>query len=224
MTATFDPGEDIVVHRPDASTGEPAELVLMFHGVGADADDLEPLGHALAAAWPQAWIVSVRAPFAADLGRGRQWFSVREVTEANRPARVAAVMPGFVDTVTRWHAATGLDAKATTLLGFSQGGILALQSATAPTALSARVIAIATRFAQTPGQVCPDTAIHLMHGDADPVMPVRLAVEGEAALRALGATVTLDRFPGLGHGIDARVLARIVALGSPPTRRASVTL
>jgi phospholipase/carboxylesterase len=29
-------------------------------------------------------------------------------------------------------------------------------------------------------------------------------------LQALGADVTLDRFPGLGHGIDARVLSAIV--------------
>jgi phospholipase/carboxylesterase len=28
-------------------------------------------------------------------------------------------------------------------------------------------------------------------------------------LRTLGAQVTLDRFPGLGHGIDARVAGKI---------------
>lgn len=212
--------DDLVVHRPE---GAADELVLMFHGVGADADDLAPLGRALAGARPRAWIVSVRAPLACDLGSGRQWFSVRDVTEADRPARVAAVMPVFVDTVRHWQSVTGLEAAATTLIGFSQGGILALQSTTGDAPLSSRVFALATRFAQTPERASARTAIHLMHGDADPVMPVQRAVQAEAALRALGATVTLDRFPGLGHGIDARVLQRMLARWSDPDPGPSLT-
>ncbi|MEX8520403.1 MAG: hypothetical protein AB3X44_17995 [Leptothrix sp. (in: b-proteobacteria)] len=41
-------------------------------------------------------------------------------------------------------------------------------------------------------------------------MPVRLGVDALAQLQALGATATLDRFPGLGHGIDPRVVGKIV--------------
>ncbi len=42
------------------------------------------------------------------------------------------------------------------------------------------------------------------------VMPVRGAVDALAQLRGLGAVATLDRFPGLGHGIDRRVVDAIL--------------
>jgi phospholipase/carboxylesterase len=70
---------------------------------------------------------------------------------------------------------------------------------------------LAGRFAQPP-QVAPiNTLVHLMHGDADPVMPLQLAVDAVGQLQALGGQqATLDRFPGLGHGIDTRVQDAIV--------------
>jgi len=37
-------------------------------------------------------------------------------------------------------------------------------------------------------------------------MPIELAVEAQTQLQALGAASTLDRFDGLAHGIDARVI------------------
>jgi predicted esterase len=67
-------------------------------------------------------IVSVQAPDAQ--GSGRQWFSVQGVTEDNRPARVAATMPRFVQAVREWQQASGVDTASTTLIGFSQGAIM----------------------------------------------------------------------------------------------------
>ena len=75
----------IVVQAP----ASPGRLIALFHGVGSDAPDLVPLGQWLARALPQAAVVSVPAPFPSDLGLGRQWFSVRGVTEDSRPARSA---------------------------------------------------------------------------------------------------------------------------------------
>jgi phospholipase/carboxylesterase len=78
---------DLIVQRP-ATLGQ---LVLLFHGVGSSARDLVPLGEALAPHLSDTAIVSVQAPEAA--GPGWQWFSVQGVTEADRPARVAAACP-----------------------------------------------------------------------------------------------------------------------------------
>jgi phospholipase/carboxylesterase len=49
-----------------------------------------------------------------------------------------------------------------------------------------------------------------MHGEADGMMPVQGAIDALAQLQGLGAVATLDRFPGLGHGIDRRVVGAIV--------------
>ncbi len=198
----------VIVQRPGSPRPGPAELVLMFHGVGSSAENLRPLGEVLAATLKHAWIVSVGSPDASELG-GWQWFSVQGVTEANRPARVAATLPRFVENIARWQREAGVDAAATTLIGFSQGAIMALESTQLAQPPADRVVAIAGRFAQTP-RVAPARArLHLMHGDQDRVMPVALAIEAVERLRALGGHVTLDRFAGLGHGIDAGVARRI---------------
>jgi predicted esterase len=52
-----------------------------------------------------------------------------------------------------------------------------------------------------------------MHGEQDRVMPVGLAAAAQQQLLAIGAQVRLDRFDGLGHGIDARVVEVIARCG-----------
>jgi phospholipase/carboxylesterase len=196
--------DDLIVQQPAGAQ----HLVLLFHGVGSSASDLLPLGQALAPHMADAFIVSVQAPDAQ--GPGRQWFSVQSVTEANRPARVAATMPRFVQAVRDWQKASGLDTARTTLIGFSQGAIMALESTQTIRPPAGRVIALSGRFARPPRVAPVVTRVHLIHGDADRVMPVHLARDAQEQLQALGGQVTLERFPGLGHGIDGRVLSAIV--------------
>ena len=199
----------VIIQRPSSPRPGPAELVLLFHGVGSDAENLRPLGEALAGTLNHAWIVSVRSPDASELG-GWQWFSVQGVTEANRPARVAATMSRFVETIAHWQREADVDAAATTLIGFSQGAIMALESTQLQQPSADRVVAIAGRFAQTPRVAPAHTRLHLMHGEQDRVMPVALAVAAAERLQELGTNVTLDRFAGLGHGIDGRLARRLI--------------
>lgn len=201
---------DLVLQQPRGVPTASAELLLLFHGVGSNADDLRPLGCALAAHRPDTWVVSVRAPLASDFGTGWQWFSLQGVTEQNRPERVATAMPAFLKRVQAWQHETGVTAEHTTLVGFSQGAIMALESTQQDgQPLASRVVAIAGRFAQPPRRCPSAAAVHLMHGDQDRVMPVELAVDAERHLQALGACSTLDRFATLGHAIDAQVVEAI---------------
>jgi phospholipase/carboxylesterase len=197
----------LIVQRPAATA---RYLVLLFHGVGASPEGLRPLGAAVARHFKDALVVSVRSPEASDFGSGWQWFSVRGVDEANRPARVAAAMPRFVQTIQHWQGETGLGPADTTLIGFSQGAIMSLEATQQDVPLAGRVIAVAGRFAQPPRLAPLQTALHLMHGDQDAVMPPALSARGVEQLQVLGSTATLDLFPGLAHGIDQRVLDRIV--------------
>lgn len=199
------PDASVVIARPR----QPARLVLLFHGVGSSAADLVPLGEAIAQAAPEAMVVSVDAAHPSTLGRGREWFSVVGVTEENRPARIAAAMPAFLQAVAHWQHESGLGPEATVLVGFSQGAIMALEATQADAAPAAHVIALAGRFAQGVRRAPAGVRIHLVHGEQDGVVPTRSSVEAARALQALGAEVTLDLLPGLGHGIDARAL-RIV--------------
>lgn len=198
---------DLLIQRPGALPAQ--QLLLLFHGVGSSAEDLRPLGQALAATQSQAFVVSVRSPDASDLGQGWQWFPVQGVTEANRPSRVAVAMPRFVEAVRAWQRESGVGADATVLVGFSQGAIMALESTQQSEPIASRVIAIAGRFAQPPRIAPPQVVLHLLHGDQDRVMPAALATAAAAKWRALRGVATLDLFSGLGHGIDARVVRRM---------------
>lgn len=179
-----------------------SHLFLLFHGVGAAPHDLAPLGRRLAQEFPEAAVISVAAPDPSDLGAGLQWFSVRGVTEDNRPARVAATLPRFLDTVRHWQQHTGVPAAATTLLGFSQGGIMSLAAAHASPAPAARVVSLSGRYPELPASAPAGVRIHFIHGDADPVIPAAQAQRAARALGDLGASVSLDVLPGLGHGIS----------------------
>lgn len=196
----------LIVQRPAAASTSSAELLLLFHGVGSSAEDMLPLGRALAVQQPDAWIVSVRSPDRSDFGPGWQWFSVQGITEANRPARVSAAMPAFLRTVASWQQNAGVGPEATTLIGFSQGAIMALEATQQEVSPAHRVLAIAGRFAQAPRRAPAQTLVHLLHGEKDTVMPIGMAVEAHARLQALGAASTLDRFADLAHGMDARVV------------------
>jgi phospholipase/carboxylesterase len=192
----------IVVQQP----AQAARLHLLFHGVGATPESLLGLARWLAARDAGACVVSVTAPHASDMAPGgRQWFSVRGVTEDKRQARVDAAMPVFLDTVAHWQRWSGVAPVATALLGFSQGAIMALESTRSQPA-AARVVAIAGRYAQLP-DARPQAAIHLLHGTADGVMPVALAVQARERLQQLGAEVTLDTVDGAGHTLHPAMLA-----------------
>ena len=191
--------ESIVVARPD---GPAQQLMLLFHGVGSSAMDLVPLGRVLAAEFPEAFVVSVAAPAPAEAGGGRQWFSVLDISEDNRVARVEAALPAFVEAVAHWQADAGVGTDAVALIGFSQGGIMALESTRDRPAIAGRVVSIAGRFAALPTQANPATTLHLLHGKLDPVIPYGYTVEAAQHLVGIGADLTADVIPHVGHQIN----------------------
>lgn len=201
----------IVVQKPVAAA---QKLILLFHGVGSNAQDLVPVGQQFAAKYPAALVLSLEGLQPSDFGQGRQWFSVAGVTEENRPARVAAVMQDFRSLIEQLQKASGISAANTILIGFSQGSIMALESTQTQPALAAHVIAFSGRFASVPTQAVNATSVHLIHGDADQVMHVESSRSAAKQLQALGVSVTLDIEPGMGHGINARMVS--AALGRLP--------
>lgn len=202
-------GEDLVVQMP---AGQVAQLFLLFHGVGATEQDMAMLGRRLASTFPAGAVVCVRAPTPSDLGQGFQWFSVAGITEETRPARIAAAMPAFTETVRHWQRQTGVGPSATAVVGFSQGAIMALESTQLqlPTALCGRVVALSGRFAGTVAAVGPETTVHLVHGKQDAVVPYAHTVRAAEQLVALGSDVTADVIPFLGHTISQEVELLVV--------------
>ncbi|NDO79404.1 esterase [Citrobacter sp. NCU1] len=187
------------------SPAQPAQqLLLLFHGVGDNPVAMGELGRWFIPLFPQALIVSIGGAEPCGLAPGRQWFSVQGVTEENRQARVDAIMPVFVETIRYWQQQSGVDAKATALIGFSQGAIMSLESVKAHSGLASRVIAFNGRYASLPQTATTATTVHLIHGGEDRVIELSHAVAAQEALLRAGGDVTLDIVEDLGHAIDDR--------------------
>jgi phospholipase/carboxylesterase len=191
--------DSLILQKP---AGHPQQLILLFHGVGAGPQDMVPLGQRLAREFPQAFIVSVRSPQGCDFSAGYQWFSVREVDDDNRAARVAAALPAFIHQVRLWQQASGASVESTALVGFSQGAIMVLEAAQAEPHLAGRVIAFAGRYARLPTAAPERTTLHLFHGKHDDVIHYSHTVHAAERLVQLGADLTADVVPFTGHGIS----------------------
>ena len=187
-----------------------AQLILLFHGVGSNAQSMQPLGERLAAEFPSAMVVSVAAYQSSDVSDGFQWFSVQGITEENRPARIAQAMPAFQACVAHWQQVAGVDASATALIGFSQGAIMALESTQLSPAIASRVIALSGRFATLPETGTDQITIHFLHGKSDTVIPYGFAVEAAHHLVASGGDITAEVLPFIGHEVHPEFIEAVI--------------
>lgn len=191
-----------MLQRPD---GAAQQLFLLFHGHGGQPADMRDLGLRLAQAFPRAAVVSVPAAFEGDLGRGRQWYSLQGIDDANRALRVQEALPLFLAEVRRWQADLAVPPAATAVIGFSQGGNMALAASQLPELLAARVLGLAGRFTALPAQLPEQCTLHLVHGKHDEVVPYALTVQAAEHLVRLGVDVTADVLPFVGHELCAEV-------------------
>jgi phospholipase/carboxylesterase len=197
---------DLVQWTRPAEERAGTPLLVTMHGVGSDERDLLGLAPALPAAWTMA---SLRAPM--PWGQGFSWYPLGTPgSPALEPvdAAVAEVL-AWVDSVAADHPRIGL-------LGFSQGGSMALQLLRARPAAFAFAVSLS-------GFVVPGVTdsrdeavaavrprVFLGHGDLDPVIP------GEATARtqawaATNTTVTDRTYEGLPHAVSAAELADVAA-------------
>ena len=201
-----------LVHLPEE--GAPDLLYLLFHGVGATAEHMVPLALRLAREYPQAAVVCLNGPQPYDAVIGdtpaRQWFSIRRLDEANRPGRVAAALPHFVATVRAMQERFGMTWERTALAGFSQGAVMALEAVQAEPQLAGRVLSFSGRHATAPAHVPTDTTVHLLHGMDDAVIPAAASVDSAQTLLALGADVTADVLPRIGHELHPDLVERAI--------------
>ena len=196
--------------------GPPSLLFLLLHGQGQDETAMQPLATALAREYPQAAVLCLRAPTPADQLPGRdtcigyQYFSRRDLSDANRIERVQAVLPAFVAEVRALQRHFGVTWEHTALAGFSQGGIVALEAVQAEPRLAGRVLAFGARHAGPPQHAPEDTTVHLLHGLRDSVIPHLLPVESAQRLLALGADVTADVLPSIGHELHPLLISKAI--------------
>lgn len=186
-------------------------LVILLHGVGSNGADLAPLGNAWREALPGALFVSPNAPERSSFGSGYQWFSVAGVTPQNRAARIEAARPGFDATVKAIIDDNGFSGRLdrVALVGFSQGTIMSLDAIASGRLGVGAVVGFSGRLA-SPEPLAPAAKmpVLLVHGTADPVIPVSDTEDAAGKLTGLGFKVETLIEPGLPHTISAAGAAK----------------
>ena len=193
-----------VAMRPDKGT--PDLLFLLLHGAGADAAQMRPLALALRAQYPQAAVLALNAP--PLLETGQHWYSLEGCNDANHAERVQAALPAFIATVRSWAAQWELPWQQVALGGFSQGAVMALEAVQAEAQLAGRVLAFGGAYATPPAHAPHEVSLHMLHGQLDGVLPYQDQVSAARLLVQLGADITADVLPDIGHELHPELIER----------------
>jgi phospholipase/carboxylesterase len=197
---------------------EPAEkpadtTLVMLHGYGANAADIEPVARALAAARPR---LAVLVPDGCDpldgSPSGRQWWGLRDDSERDRGTRLRKAALRVTAFVSAELARRGLPQSRVVWAGFSQGAMLAQWMAVHATPRPVAVVSFSGRFDDdTPPGAPVGTPVLLVHGERDSRIPFAESPKAEQALLARGAKVERVDRPTMAHSIDRESLAAAVA-------------
>ena len=197
--------------RGPASGGRARAAVVLLHGLGADGEDLIGLADSWAGALPECRFLSPHAPERCDMApMGRQWFSIRDRSEAALRAgveRAAPALDAFIDGVLD---ADGLGDDRLVLVGFSQGTMMALHVALRRRRAPAGVLGYSGRLigaGRLANEAIARPPVMLIHGDADDMVPIAALHEAVAALGAAGVSAQWHVSSGVGHGIAPDGLA-----------------
>jgi predicted esterase len=199
--------------QPVLTSGTPLSsattAMILVHGRGATADSMLTLGDVL----PHEDMAYL-APQAA----GHTWYPNRFLAPlmSNEPWLSSAL--SAIDDLLRQIAAAGIPAERTVLLGFSQGGCLALEYAVRHPRRYGGLIGLSAGLIGPAGTTWPEsgsfegTPAFLGCSDVDVHVPAARVHESTAVLQRLRAIVTTVIYPGMDHTVTAEELAQVQAI------------
>ena len=195
----------IYKHEP-TSGAVPQSLVILLHGYGSNGQDLIDLAPYWAESLPHTLFLSPDAPFPCEMGFGYQWFSLQSWDASSMLAgaeKAAILLNTFIDDqMALYH----IPAARVALVGFSQGTMMALYVAPRRKEPLAGVLGYSGALLGGEELVGAENVAHapvyLIHGDADPVVPVSAWHHATQTLRQVGFVVEGYTTPDLVHSID----------------------
>lgn len=204
-----DPHRGAPVIQMGQPLGRAPLVMIMVHGRGATAES----------------VLSLAGEFGRDditylapQATGNTWYPYPFLAplEQNEPHLSSAlgVMRSTLETVQ--HA--GIPQERTILLGFSQGACLAVEFAVRHGGRFGGVVVLSGGLIGSPGSPRNDTTslegtpVFLGCSDVDAHIPLTRVHETAQVLTSLGANVTTQIYPGMGHTINADEIKHTIAL------------
>jgi len=187
---------------PPAHGGAPTQVMMLLHGWGADGNDLADLARSYAIRFPGMAFFVPNGPDPCKMNpAGREWFDIED--RVSGPDYAA---PIITTAIAALLSAFSLTESALVLVGFSQGGMMALHCGLrlqpAPAAIISFSGALLRHEDLSAMPNTPYPPVQLVHGSDDQVVPCALMHEAVQTLQPLGVVVDSVERPSLGHVID----------------------
>jgi len=196
----------------------PSISVIWLHGLGADGFDFAPIvPELIRPGWPAIRFVFPHAPVrAVTINNGfrmRAWYDIKSFDFKQR-ADETGVRESMaqVDTLIARENERGVTASRIFLIGFSQGGAVALANGLRREAGLAGIVALSTylpmadTIANEMTQAGKHTPVFFAHGSGDPVIPVAIGKASHDALAQLGVSSQWHDYP-MQHAVCAEEIS-----------------
>ncbi len=194
-------------------TGENPELLIIWlHGLGADGHDFEPVVPQFDNPTKKLQFIFPHAPIQPVTINGgmkmRSWYDIKMMDIGKMPDEAGIrVSEQSVLELIEAQIEAGFKAEQIVLAGFSQGGAIALHTATRTQHKLAGVVALSCylpipeKLNTEQSTVNQDTPFFMGHGTFDPVVPFDLGQSSFNTLKSTGYAVTWHEYP-LQHGVS----------------------
>ncbi|MBX3705881.1 MAG: alpha/beta hydrolase [Pseudomonadales bacterium] len=187
---------------------DPVGAVIWMHGLGADANDFEPIVPMLELARPLRFVfpnAPIRPVTINGGARMRAWYDIdpRAPLAGAADIRTSAAQVGEL---IRREEARGIAARRITLAGFSQGGVIALHLGLRHPDRLAGILALSTylhdheRLTEEVSFASVDVPIFMAHGRLDPMIPITRAITGREVLLGHNYRVEWHEY-AMGHQV-----------------------
>ena len=184
----------------------PRKIVLLLHGFGSSGTDMISLAPQWQVALPDTLFLAPHAPQRCGMmGAGYQWWGLSGFSPSALAAGAAAAAPAIDAFIDRKLAQYDLTEADLALVGFSQGTMMALHVALRrprPVAAVVGYSGMLTGAAELAHRDISKPPVLLVHGTADPVVPIAALHMAESELKRLGVAVTTHISYGVAHQVD----------------------
>lgn len=200
---------------------KPSHSVIWLHGLGADGNDFVPIVQELTLPPIGIRFVFPHAPMRAVTVNGgfvmRAWYDIVSQDIARKEDEVGLRQSqNIVEELIAKEAARGVPANRVVLAGFSQGGVIALQTALRqPRRLAGAMslsayLPLVNKIEQERNAANNDMPVFLGHGTSDNVVPLVLGKASRDQLIKMGYDVDWHQYP-MAHSVCAEELQDISA-------------
>ena len=189
---------------------EPNSLVVLLHGIGADAFDLIPLAKYWALTLKKTKFYSLHAPYPCRLtSSGKQWFDLEDRDQTRILKEIELIKPMIITFLKKKLKNYNLQYKDLILVGFSQGTMVALNLTLTMKEEVKGVLGYSGGVILTKSgkiEIISKPNICLVHGKNDEVVPKKMMETTKIILKDNNIDVDTHLIENLGHSIDQKGL------------------